>query len=213
MATAVVRPGRRSSAAARRRQQEAGRDLRVERLGGRHAHLDVATVGRVEHAVGLVGEVAVAPVDDGDHDRAPRPRARSTVRLVSVVVPDWLIGDDQRVAHVVAQRRSPTARWRAAASTRSARAGARRSASAPARLWPATAAVPWPITSTRRIAPVAQVVDARRAGSASSPSSGAAARRRARRACPAASCGTTSGASVISLSRKCGSRRGRCRAW
>ena len=92
-----------STSAIAQREQEAGRDLRVERLGRRDAHLDVAAVGRVEHAVGLVDEVAVAAVDDR---RSPPRRvraARSTVRLVSVVVPDWLIGDDERVAHVGAQ--------------------------------------------------------------------------------------------------------------
>ena len=36
----------------REREQEAGRDLRVERLRRRDAHLHVAPVGRVEHAVG-----------------------------------------------------------------------------------------------------------------------------------------------------------------
>ena len=77
-------------------------DLRVERLGGRHCHLDVAAVGRVEHAVGLVDEVAVAPVDDGD-DRSTAARARSDVRLVSVVVPALADRDDERVGHVVAR--------------------------------------------------------------------------------------------------------------
>ena len=86
----------------RARQQHAGGDLGVERLGRRDAHLDVATVAGVHHAVGLVGEVAVAPVDDAS-TVAPRPRARSTVRLVSVVVPLWLTAIDQRVAHVEAQ--------------------------------------------------------------------------------------------------------------
>ena len=51
----------------RTRQQCAGRHLGVERLGRGHTHLDVATVGGVQHAVGLVGEVAAAPVDDADH--------------------------------------------------------------------------------------------------------------------------------------------------
>jgi hypothetical protein len=65
------------------------RDLRVERLRRRDAHLHVAPVARVEHAVGLVGEIAVATVDDRQH-HAPRLRTRSTVRFVSVVVPLWL---------------------------------------------------------------------------------------------------------------------------
>ena len=55
-------------------EEAPGGDLRVERLGGRHRHLDVAAVGRVEHAVGLVDEVAVAPVDDGDDRGTPRTR-------------------------------------------------------------------------------------------------------------------------------------------
>ena len=46
--------------------------MRVERLRRRDAHLHVATVGRVEHAVALVDEVALAPVDDADHRRAAR---------------------------------------------------------------------------------------------------------------------------------------------
>ncbi len=54
-------------------EQEAGRDLSVERLGGGHAHLDVAAVGRVQHAVGPIGEIAVASVHDGDHVSAASP--------------------------------------------------------------------------------------------------------------------------------------------
>ena len=54
-------------------EQEAGGDLRVERLRGGHAHLDVATIGRVEHAVGAVGEIAVATIDDRHHVGAPGP--------------------------------------------------------------------------------------------------------------------------------------------
>ncbi len=53
------------------------RDLRVERLGRRHRHLDVTSVGRVEHAVGLVDQVAVATVDDRKHRRAARGRGRT----------------------------------------------------------------------------------------------------------------------------------------
>ena len=58
-------------------QQHARGDLGVERLRRGDAHLDVATVGRVQHAVGLVGEVAAAAVDDADH--AP-PRAPAAGR-------------------------------------------------------------------------------------------------------------------------------------
>ena len=56
----------------RARQQRAGGDLRVERLRRGDAHLHVAPVARVDHAVGLVGEVAVATVDDRDHGGATR---------------------------------------------------------------------------------------------------------------------------------------------
>ncbi len=55
----------------RARQQHPGRNLRVERLGAGHAHLHIAAVARVHHTVGLVGEVAVATVDDGQHRGAP----------------------------------------------------------------------------------------------------------------------------------------------
>ena len=48
-------------------QQDAGSYLRVERLGRRHAHLDIATIAGVHHAVGLVGEIAVASIDDSEH--------------------------------------------------------------------------------------------------------------------------------------------------
>ena len=41
-------------------------DLGVEGLGGGNAHLYVTTVGCVHHAIGLVGEIRVAPVDDAD---------------------------------------------------------------------------------------------------------------------------------------------------
>ncbi len=54
----------------RDREQVAGGHLGVEGLRGRDAHLDVAAVGRVQHAVGLVDEVAVPAVDDGDDGRA-----------------------------------------------------------------------------------------------------------------------------------------------
>ena len=63
-----------SSAAIANASRKHGRDLRVEGLRRRHAHLDVATVGGEEHAVGLVDEVALAPVHDRDHERAARPR-------------------------------------------------------------------------------------------------------------------------------------------
>ncbi len=52
------------------RQQEAGGDLRVEGLRRRNAHLDVAAVRGVEHAVGLVDEIAAPTVHDRQHDGA-----------------------------------------------------------------------------------------------------------------------------------------------
>ena len=75
------------------------------------------------------------------------------MRLVSVVVPLWLIAIDERVGHV---RREPEARQlgREHRLDRDRRAtGRARAAARPTRLWPATAAVPWPITSTRRNSP------------------------------------------------------------
>ena len=84
------------------RQQEARRHLGVERLGGGDAHLDVAPVRRVEDAVGLHDQVAVAPVDDGQHRRPPGPDqvdgavgVGGRARLAD--------GHDQRVAHVVVE--------------------------------------------------------------------------------------------------------------
>ena len=83
-------------------QQVAGGDLGVERLGGRHAHLHVTTVGGVQHAVGTIGEVAVASVDDGDHRRATRPhevdRAIGVGRRAALAH-----GDHERVGHVISQ--------------------------------------------------------------------------------------------------------------
>jgi hypothetical protein len=85
------------------REEEPGRDLRVEGLRRRHRHLHVATVGRVEHAVALVDEIAVAAVDDRDDRRPPRPheidgsvRVGRRSRLAD--------RHDERVAHVVAER-------------------------------------------------------------------------------------------------------------
>ena len=64
-----------SSSASANASRKPGGDLRVERLGRGDAHLHVAAVGRVEHAVAAVDEIAVAPVHDRDHGRAAR-RAR-----------------------------------------------------------------------------------------------------------------------------------------
>ena len=52
-------------------QQKPGRDLGVEGLGRSHRHLHVASVGGVEHPIGLVGEVGLPTVNDGQHPPAP----------------------------------------------------------------------------------------------------------------------------------------------
>ena len=81
------------------REQDAGGQLRVERLRGRDTHLDVAAVGGVEHAVALVDEVALATVDDRHDDRASRPREID--RAVGVGRGSRLRDrHDDRVAHV-----------------------------------------------------------------------------------------------------------------
>ena len=80
-------------------EQEPGGDLRVEGLGGRHAHLHVAAVRRVEHAVALVGEVGATPVDDGEHRGAAV--AHEVDRAVGVGGGAGLAdGDHEGVAHV-----------------------------------------------------------------------------------------------------------------
>ncbi|CAB5001952.1 unannotated protein [freshwater metagenome] len=38
--------------------------LRVEGLGGGHAHLDVSTIGGIQDPISLIGQVAPPPVDD-----------------------------------------------------------------------------------------------------------------------------------------------------
>ena len=90
----------------REREEEAGRDLGVERLRRRDAHLDVATVRREQHTVGFVDEIALTPVHDGDHERASGAgEIDSTVRVGRG---SGLRGrDDERVAHV---SREPEAR-------------------------------------------------------------------------------------------------------
>ena len=81
------------------RKHVARRDLRVERLRRCDAHLDVAAVGRVEHAVGLVDEIAVATVDDRDDRRTAV--AGEVDGAVGVGGGAALADrDDQRVAHV-----------------------------------------------------------------------------------------------------------------
>ena len=81
------------------REEDAGGNLRVERLRTRHAHLDVAAVGRVDDAVRFRREFAAAAIDDCEHrrtagtgevDRAVRVRRRSALAD----------RDDEGVAHV-----------------------------------------------------------------------------------------------------------------
>ncbi len=87
------------------RQQEAGGDLGVEGLGRGDAHLDVAPVRGVHHAMGAVGEVAAAPVDDGQHRCAPL--FGDVDRAVGVGGGARLRDrDQQRIAHVPAQAES-----------------------------------------------------------------------------------------------------------
>ena len=122
--------------------------------------------------------------------RAPRPRTRSTVRLVSVVVPDWLMAMIS-VSDMSERSEKPDSSVAGSASTRTA-VPATSAASARARLWPATAAVPWPMTATRVMVPAAQPgthIVGQRLGAEGD----AQARRRPWRSCRGASCGTTRG--------------------
>ena len=191
-----------SSAAMREREQEAGRDLRVERLGRRDAHLDVAPVGRVEHAVGLVDEIALAPVHDRDHERAAG--AREVDGAVRVGGGARLADrDDERVAHV---GREPEARElggehrldrrRDAPGERAAQRAARGSGPR-SRRCPARSRAPGGSSPAR----------SRVAASAGQRLGGERARRagrRARRSWPRSVLRNDAGASVISFSRKCG---------
>ena len=91
----VVREG----LAQRDREQEPGGDLRVERLGRRDAHLDVASVRGEENAVRLRDQIATAPVDHREHGGAAT--AREIDRAVGVGGgPRLADRDHQRVAHV-----------------------------------------------------------------------------------------------------------------
>ncbi|NDH24535.1 MAG: hypothetical protein EBY49_11470, partial [Actinobacteria bacterium] len=81
------------------RQQEASRDLRVERLRRGDRHLDVATIGGVQHTIGTIGEIAPPPVDD--RDDVGTSVANDVDRAVGVGGRAGLAdGDDQGVAHV-----------------------------------------------------------------------------------------------------------------
>ena len=202
------RRSRPTSVGEREREQEPGGDLRVERLGRRDAHLDVAAVGRVEHAVGLVDEVAVAAVDDRDHRRAAGPREVDGAVGVGggAALADR---DDERVAHVVAAGRTPTARWRAPPrpderADRAPRAARPRGSARDRR-----GALPdhdHPVGSARRAA-LARASSAASRGRAR-PRAG---RRRRARSCRAASCGTTPAPRRSPSAGSAGSRPGRCR--
>ena len=90
-------------------QQRARGDLGVEGLRRGDRHLHVAAVGRVEHAVGLVGQVAVAPVHDADDGRATL--ASEVDRAVGVGGGAALAhGHHERVGEVGAAGRSPRTR-------------------------------------------------------------------------------------------------------
>ena len=85
----------------RARQQGATGDLGVERLRRGDAHLDIATVRRVQDAVGLVDQVAPAAVDDPEHRCTTA--AQQVDRAVGVGGGSALAdGDRERVAHVEA---------------------------------------------------------------------------------------------------------------
>ena len=73
------------------------------------------------------------------------------MRLVSVVVPDWLMATTS-VSAIDDRRPKPDSSVAGRASTRRSVSVVKR-ASPAASAWPATAAVPWPITSTRSMAP------------------------------------------------------------
>ncbi len=122
------------------------------------------------------------------------------MRLVSVVVPDWLIATTSVSAM---SDRSPKPDSSVAGSASAARPDpAQNWPSAAAIAWPATAAVPCPITSTREISPDASAVRTA-AGRASAPRLTARAPSRST-SLPRSVLRKLSGASVISLSRKWG---------
>ena len=120
---------------------------------------------------------------------APRVRARSTVRLVSVVVPDWLMATTSVSLMSSASPKPGQLGGGQGGAPTSVGQAARRCAAATA--CPATAAVPWPMTSTRRIVPCAEG-SASAGGTASSPTRTVEPPvRRRRRSGPAGSCGTS----------------------
>ncbi len=133
--------------------------------------------------------------------RAPRARTRSTVRLVSVVVPDWLTATTS-VSDRSAARSKPDSSVASIARTRRRPSSPTAAPSTAARLWAATAAVPWPMTMTRRSRPAAR--SARRSlGNVSSGSTTCSAPSRST-SLPRKVLRNDAGASVISFSRKCG---------
>ena len=97
---------------------------------------------------------------------APRLLTRSTVRLVSVVVPDW----DMAITSVSdMSRRRPKPDSSVAGRARAVTAPPARDPRAAARLSQATAAVPWPTASTRFTDPD-RSESRRRSGMISGPS-------------------------------------------
>ena len=190
------------------RQQVAGRDLGVERLGRRDAHLHVAPVGGVEDAVGLVGQVAAPAVHDGDHPGAAG--ADEVDRAVGVGGGARLADrDDERVGHVgpeveageLGGEHGPHLERRIADGgdqrRREALAG-HGGRALPDDQHPADRCRPAGRPSRRR-------ATCRRA--ASRP-----ARRRPRPACPGGSCGTRPAPRRSPSAGSAGSRRGRCLA-
>ena len=86
----------------RPRQHESRGHLGVERLRRGDAHLHIAAVGRVQHPVGAIDEVAVPPVHDGDDRGAPS--ASQVHRRVGVGRGAALRDrDDERPAHVAGE--------------------------------------------------------------------------------------------------------------
>ena len=192
---------RRSPRPASTRRAGTGGDLRVERLGRRHAHLDVATVGRVQHAVGLVGEVAVATVDDGDDGGA---RARGRGRRCGWCrwsCRDWLTATTS-VSLMSAGRPNPESSVAVRGLDAHARAAGQRAEDGR----PCSGRPPPPCPGrSRRCADGADASRSRRpAGSVRVTERRRGARRRARRAAAQGLAERLAAPREISLSRKCG---------
>ena len=84
------------------RQQHARRHLCVEGFGRGHAHLHIATIGREQHTVGLVAQIAATAIDDADDERAAR--SSQIDRSIGVGRGSALTHrDHERVGHVETQ--------------------------------------------------------------------------------------------------------------